>query len=143
MCATYSVAQVPVLAEHAEGRRLYHNNTRLEPRRIRAFRKPRGARQPDSSPVGDLFFFFFFILSPFIFVVSDLPRAEERRRVSDQHQGVPQGLHVVSRRGKRALFSQRNAFTFHNTNISFYYYFFLKDVYFGNIFPNTAPNKKQ
>ena len=33
-------------------------------------------------------------------VFPDLPGAEERRRVSAQHKGVPQGLHIIPRRGE-------------------------------------------
>lgn len=33
-----------------------------------------------------------------------LPGAEERRRVPAQHKGVPQGLHIIPRRGKRLFF---------------------------------------
>lgn len=36
-------------------------------------------------------------------VFPDLPRAEERRRVSEQHKGVSQGLHIVPRRGECLL----------------------------------------
>lgn len=37
-------------------------------------------------------------------VFPDLPGAEERRRVPEQHKGVPQGLHIVPRRGECAFF---------------------------------------
>lgn len=37
-------------------------------------------------------------------VFAGLPRAQERRRVPAQHKGVPQGLHIIPRRGKRPFF---------------------------------------
>lgn len=35
-----------------------------------------------------------------VILPAGLPRTEKRRRVCVQHQGVPQGLHIIPRRGK-------------------------------------------
>lgn len=42
---------------------------------------------------------------PAFSVFAGLPRTQERRRVSAQHKGVPQGLHIIPRRGKRPFSS--------------------------------------
>lgn len=42
---------------------------------------------------------------PAFSVFAGLPRAQERRRVPAQHKGVPQGLHIIPRRGRRPFSS--------------------------------------
>lgn len=41
---------------------------------------------------------------PAFSVFAGLPGAQKRRRVPAQHKGVPQGLHIIPRRGKRPVF---------------------------------------